>query len=275
MTIFDYTKLNSKIINQILIAILKKDSAFLISHKNKKLSKKQINTINLLYKKSQQNWPLPYLLNFSYFYKLKFKINQNVLIPRPETEIMIDKVLEIINDNKEEKINLLDIGTGSGAIIVNLAYIYKNKNNLKFIASDISKPALKLAKINAKSYKLENKIKFIQSDLLKNINLNNNNLIICANLPYLNKEEIKHQTLKKEPKIALYGGKDGIDFYKKLLVQIKSLNNIKSISVFFEINPQQNTLIKNLIKIQFPKAIIKSHKDLRKKIRFIQININN
>ncbi len=276
MTIFDYTKLNSDIINQILIAILKKDSAFLINHKNKKLSKKQVNTINFLYKKYQENWPLPYLLNVSYFYQLKLSINQNVLIPRPETEILVDKVIETIKENKNnEAINILDIGCGSGAIIINLAYNFKNNKKLKFIASDISRSALRIAKDNAKNYKLKTRIKFIQSDLLNNINLNKKKLIICANLPYLNKEEILHKSLKKEPKLALYGGKDGLKFYKILLIQIKSLNNIKNISVFFEINPQQNISLKKIIKYHFPEAIIRSHKDLRRKIRFIEININS
>lgn len=272
MTIFDYTKLNSYPINQILIAILKKDSAFLISHKNKKLTKKQINTINLLYKKYQNNWPLPYLLKYCFFYKLKLKINQNVLIPRPETEVMIDKIREKIND---EKTNILDIGTGSGAIILNLAFIYKNRKNLKFFASDISKKALNIAKDNAKTHLLAKKVKFFHSNILDNIQLNNDNLIIAANLPYLKKNELKHPSLKKEPKLALDGKNDGLFYYNKLLNDIKRFSKIKKIIIFLEINPEQNSKIRKIIKEKIKEAKIKTHRDLRRKIRFIEIKINN
>jgi release factor glutamine methyltransferase len=276
MTIADFTKLNSKIINQILIAILKKDSAFLISHKNKKLNKKQVNTINFIYNKYQNNWPLPYLLKFIYFYQLKIEINQKVLIPRPETEVMLDLILKKIKQEKNNQaINILDLGTGSGAIIVNLAYILKKEKNLKFFASDISSDCLKLAQKNANKYKLNKKIKFIQANLLNKIKLNNNQLIIAANLPYLNKGEILQESLKKEPKLALYGGKDGLDIYKNLLTEVYNLKKISKISIFLEINPHQGKQLKKIIKDKFSNIHIKSHYDLRNKLRFIQLDINN
>ncbi len=273
MLISDYLQKNQVIFEKILIAVLQKNSAFLIANKNKKLSRKQINTIDFLYNKYKNGWPLPYLLNNQEFYKLKLKVNQNVLIPRPETEIMIDLILNQYQFLKDKKVNFIDIGTGSGAIILNLAHIFKKKKNYNFYASDISKSALKIAKENAKNIKIDHKIKFIQSDLLENIKLNSNNLIITANLPYLNKEETKHFSLKKEPKLALYGGIDGLDLYRKLFKQLKAFKN--NITVFAEINPHQGKELKTIISNNFTKFKIKKHLDLRKKLRFIEVNINN
>lgn len=275
MQIADYLHKNNPVIDNILVAVLQKNSAFLIINKNKKLNKKQIDTIEFLYSKYENGWPLAYLLNYQKFYKLKLKVNQHVLIPRPETEIMIDLILNKCIHLNNKKINILDIGTGSGAIVLNLAYILKNNRNFNFYASDVSKPALKLAKENLKNLKINNKIKFIESNLLKKIKLNSNKLIIAANLPYLNNKEIMHSCLKKEPKLALYGGIDGLDIYRNLFNELKSFKNIKDITVYIEINPQQEKPLQSIIVNNFSKSKIKKHLDLRKKIRFMQIEINN
>ncbi len=276
MTISDYTNLNSNVINQILIAILKKDSAFLISHQNEKLTKFQINKIDYLYKKYKNNWPLPYLLNYCHFYQLKLELNQSVLIPRPETEIMLDIILEKVRKKPtNEKINILDLGTGSGAIIINLAYVLKNYKNISFFASDISRLALKVAIKNAKNHFLGKRIDFFLSNLLKNVNLNNNKLYITANLPYLSYKELKNPSLKKEPKLALYGGKNGLDIYKQLLIELKKFNKTKIIILLLEINPRQRLPLIKLIKTNYPQAKIIIHKDLRNKNRFLELIINN
>jgi len=275
MLISDYLQKDHKVFEKILIAVLQKNSAFLISNRDNKLSKKQINTIEFLYNKYKKGWPLPYLLNYQEFYKLKLKVNQNVLIPRPETEIMIDLILNQCHALKDKQVNILDIGTGSGAIILNLAYILKNNKNFKFYASDISIKALEIAKENAKNLTIKDKIKFKHSDLLENIKLNSNNLIISANLPYLCKKQINNPCLKKEPKLALYGGIDGLDIYRKLFNELRILKHIKNIAIFIEIDPKQEKSLRSLIKNNFIKTNIRKHFDLRKKLRFIQIDINN
>lgn len=275
MKIANYLKSNNEEKKQILTAILQKNSAFLIANQEKKLTKKQVKTIEFLYQKYQNGWPLPYLLNYQDFYKLKLKVNSQVLIPRPETELIIDLVLNQCQDLKNKKIDFLDIGTGSGAIILNLAHILKDYKNYQFFASDISKTSLELAKENAINFKLSKKIKFIHSDLLEKINLNSNYLIITANLPYLDDIQIKNPNLKKEPEIALYGGKGGLDIYRRLFTDLKKFKKVKYIKLFLEIDPAQKNKLEKIIKNNWPKSEIFKHYDLRKKLRFISINLNN
>lgn len=243
----------------------------LIINYNKIIKKKDIKKINNLVNKRIKGWPIAYLLGVKNFYDLEFIINKNTLIPRPESELIIENILnEIKNNKKEEKNNktIIDIGTGSGCLIVSLANILKNNKNIKFFGIDISSKALKIAKKNAKKYKLDKKIKFIKGDLLKPIlkKINQEDeLIIIANLPYLTKKEIKSSpSIKFEPQKALYGGKDGLKYYQKLLDQIKKINNDKGVSVYKEINPHQKEKLENLIikKIGLFNPKIKTQKDL-------------
>lgn len=291
MTIYDYLKKYSSIkleIREILSAVLKKEAAFLISNYNKKLTKKQEMIVNELIKKYKDNWPLPYLIEKKSFYHLNLYINSNVLIPRPETELLVDLILtdiKKINRNKKnrnkqgkgkskektETISIIDIGTGSGAIILSLADKLKGVKNIKFIATDISTLALKVTKTNAQILNLTKRVKIIKADLLSFLPENKENLIMVANLPYLNSKQLKEKSIEKEPKLALNGGHLGLSIYRQLLKQIK-LKNISNSFLYLEINPEQKNELIILIKKNWPKAKIKTEKDLRKKIRFLKVS---
>lgn len=168
-----------------------------------------------LYKKHlmKDNTPIQYKRGWVEFYKLRFKVTQDVLIPRPETELLVDEVLRL-----KPKV-VLDIGTGSGNIAISIA---KNLPGVKVIASDISIKALKIAKQNAKLHAVKEQIDFIISDLLENINMSSD--VIVTNLPYIPTERISYldSSVKDyEPRIALDGGEDGFSIYRKLFVQMK------------------------------------------------------
>ncbi|MDO8638784.1 MAG: peptide chain release factor N(5)-glutamine methyltransferase [Candidatus Daviesbacteria bacterium] len=195
------------------------------------------------------NTPQQYQEGYVEFYKLRFKVTPDVLIPRPETELLVDYVLDFIKQQRtpnNELITILDIGTGSGNIAISIA---KNLKDVRIIATDVSQKALKVARQNAKLHRVSDKIEFIQSNLLdviasraKQSNTDNdqrqiassplaprndNNIdIIVTNLPYIPSARIPHldSSVKDfEPNVALDGGEDGFELYRKLFQQISDL----------------------------------------------------
>ncbi|AZJ35789.1 peptide chain release factor N(5)-glutamine methyltransferase [Tenacibaculum singaporense] len=176
--------------------------------------------------------PIQYILGKTEFYGLPFKVNENTLIPRPETEELVEWILEEISVN--DKRNILDIGTGTGCIPISLK---KNLPSSNFSAIDVSEEALEIAKQNAKLNEVE--ISFINEDILKTKRLNGMFDIIVSNPPYvreLEKVEIKNNVLKNEPHLALFVKDDNpLLFYKKIADLAKS-NLTKNGLLFFEIN---------------------------------------
>lgn len=162
--------------------------------------------------------PLQHITNTQEFMKMNFFVNNNVLIPRADTEVLVEEVIKLGKTKKSPVI--LDLCTGSGAIAVSIA---KYLPNAKVYASDISKKALEVAKINAKNNDVENRIEFINSDLfekMKGLKFD----IIVSNPPYIKTEVIKEldEEVKKEPIIALDGGNDGLSFYRKIVEEAYS-----------------------------------------------------
>ena len=147
--------------------------------------------------------------------KLNFFVDENVLIPRPDTEILVEEVIKIAKKTKAKKI--LDLCTGSGAIAVSLA---KYLGDVEITAIDISSKSLQIAIKNAKSNQVEDKITFIESDLFSNITDDKYDIIV-SNPPYIRKDVINTLTkeVQKEPKIALDGGEDGLEFYRKIVCE--------------------------------------------------------
>ncbi len=258
----------------ILSKILKKNRSYLISHRDEKINYlKYLKAIKNC-KKRVKNIPLAYINKEKGFYNINLTINKNVLIPRPESELFIDYFK---NKNFNNSLTI-DIGTGSGVLIISLL---KNINlkkfyNYKFIASDISVKAIKLAKKNAKKYNLKNIITFKKSDLLssfkKNELLTPNNIYIIANLPYLNKKEMEEISIQKEPKKALYSNKNGLDHYYRLIDELKQFKlNTKKIEIAMEINPHQKNLLIKKIRDIFPNFDHNIIKDYNNKDRILVI----
>lgn len=163
--------------------------------------------------KLRNHIPIEHITNQKEFMKLNFFVNEDVLIPRQDTETLVEEVIKIAKASKDREI--LDLCTGSGAIAVSLAkYIEESQ----ITAIDISKEALKIAKKNAVNNQVENKITWLQSDLFKNISSKKFDIIV-SNPPYIKRDIIKtlDKDVQKEPKIALDGGYDGLDFYRKII----------------------------------------------------------
>lgn len=223
-----------------------------------KVSKNIDNDIEKL----KEGYPIQYLIGYVNFYGLNIKVNENVLIPRYETEFLVEKT---INYSKmfNNKVKILDIGTGSGAIAIALS----KKINCDVDAVDISNEALNVASINA----IDNNsnINFIQSDLFKNIN--NKYDIIISNPPYIGEDEkIMDSVDKYEPHLALYAKDNGLYFYKRILEDAKNYLNDKFI-IAFEIGCLQANSIMQIAQNYFSNANIIVEKDLSGKDRYLFI----
>lgn len=266
----------------ILAFLLNKSREFILININFKIPVKIEKKFKEITKKRTTGYPLEYLLKEAYFYGYQFIINKHALIPRPETELLIDLIIKEINNfNKNKKINFLDIGTGSGIIAISLAKEITKKNykiyqKSSFYALDISSQALTIAEKNIKKHKLTKKIKLLKSDLLSNLPHNfwkQKKIILAANLPYLTKKQIRQEkNISWEPIIALDGGIKGVKLYKQLFSDILK-QDFLDLSLYCEIDPNQAPLLKKIAKKQFNKldTEIKIIKDLRKKNRFLII----
>jgi len=297
MTIHDlfakyFSKLDRLDLELISAHIIKKSREFVLAHPEYEIPKLKIVNCKLKIARRMNNEPLAYILGHKEFYRLDFKVNKHTLIPRPETELLVELAMQEVKSMKKVA-SVVDVGTGSGNIIISLAKNLQNKK-IKYFGVDISKKALQVAKYNAKKNKVNKKINFLHGDLLNNKKLFNkktkkqfNNLTIIANLPYLSKKnygETLPNVKNYEPKSALYSSKNGLWHYEKLLQQIKNLHASYSpalpagrlfhTSCFLEFSPEQKNNLKVLIKKILPSAQIEFKKDLAKKWRVCTIKLS-
>lgn len=268
-------KINSAILDaEILLSfILKKPKEFLYLNPNKKINEVQQTKFQNLIKKRIQGQPIAYLIKHKEFFGLDFTVNKNVLIPRPDTEILVGQVLKSI-DKIRQKFVIADIGTGSGSIVISLAKNLPGKK-IKFYGIDICKKALSVAKQNAKKHNVFSQINFFQGNLLEPLK-NKKIDLITANLPYLSEESHKNLSIevKTEPTKALIAGKkiiEELNLYKKLFQQIVKFK-LNPKLIFCEIHSYQKKSLEKIIKKFLPNAEITFHKDLNHQTRITEIS---
>ena len=209
-------KLDSEIL---LSEVIKKNRQYLILNSNQELKKENVKSFNYLLKKRKKGMPIAYLINKKEFWKHNFYINQNVLIPRPDTELLVEETLKLFNINS--KLNILDIGTGSGCILLS---ILNERKNFFGTGIDISKKAINVARFNAKMHQLSNRVKFYNSDVDKFL-IGKYDLIL-SNPPYIRQQDLKYLEIDVkgfEPKLALDGGKDGFSKITKVISKTSRL----------------------------------------------------
>jgi release factor-specific protein-(glutamine-N5) methyltransferase len=258
MTIEELLRKNTKILEKsgsetarldaeiLLLHIIQKDRSYLYSHKTDLLSDENEILYTKLVKRRTENEPVSYITGKKEFMGLELFVDQNVLIPRPDTEILVEHAIEWIN-KKSDLVRVLDLCTGSGAIGVSIA---KYCHNIQVDLSDYSHDALSVAKKNVKANNLENKIHIIESDLFNNISVDKKYHIIVSNPPYISENEMKQlegNVLNYEPHMALYGGKDGNDFYRKIISNSKKYL-FKNGLLVFEIGCSQGKIVSQLLK---------------------------
>ncbi len=226
----------------LLMFVLNMDKIQLLTS-NEKISEEHYQYYLKLLEKRKNSEPVAYLIGKCEFMSLTFFVNENVLIPRGDTEILVERAINEIKANGYKK--MLDIGCGSGCIPVSLCYY----TGIDCITVDIDNNPLLIAEKNATYNNVEGKIKFVQSDLFSNVEENLTFDIITSNPPYITTEEMRKlmpDVVNYEPHLALHGGDDGLSFYKKITpTAFKKLN--KNGLLIFEIGLHQGYDIKGLM----------------------------
>ncbi|MGN1343599.1 MAG: peptide chain release factor N(5)-glutamine methyltransferase [Traorella sp.] len=227
-----------------------------------------LEEFNTKYKRLLTGEPLQHILGYEYFYGYQFIVNEDVLIPRPETEELVANILAYYDEYfNGQKVDVCDIGTGSGAIAIALK---KEEANFTMHASDISEKAIKVAKKNAQN--LEANVNFLIGDMCEPlINQNIKVDILVSNPPYIpNNEEMEHSVKDFEPHVALFGGEDGLKFYRIIFERSKYLLKEKSF-LAFEMGYNQKEKLTSLAKEYFPTSKIEVLKDMNGKNRMLFI----
>jgi release factor glutamine methyltransferase len=244
----DFPKHEAEII---LANLLKRPRTYLLAHPEKKLGWKLVRQFNQHIARRERGEPLAYIFGQTYFYKHEFLVDKRVLIPRPETEWLVEAANATLKQNPEIGM-IIDVGTGSGAIVLS---IYKSLppsrcREIKWLATDYSASALTVARLNARRLKVS-RVVFQRGDLLqpslKKISglKVHKKVLLLANLPYLPNADYKKtpvEVFKFEPKQALVAGPDGLKFYNRLIKQVAKLK--REVICFFEIDPGQAAAIK-------------------------------
>lgn len=252
----------------ILEATLKKPREYLMIYDNKEITERERTTYIKNIKMLILGEPLQYITGKQEFMKLNFLITKNVLIPRQDTEILVEEAIKLAKKINNPKI--LDLCTGSGAIGISIA---KYVENTKVIATDISKPALEIAKKNAELNGVKNNIEFIESNLFAKLKDKKFDIIV-SNPPYIETNLIKNlpKDVQKEPKIALDGGKDGLDFYRKIADKAYEYLNRQGY-ICLEIGYNQKINVEKILQSKKRYINIYSKKDLCENDRIIVAGI--
>ncbi len=255
---------------QVLLAhYLEKSRSWLLAHPDARIPKTQFNTIIQASSRLVHGEPLPYVIGHWEFYGLDFQLTQAVLIPRPETELIVERAINWLHLHPDRR-KAVDVGTGSGCIGITLA---KNIPDLHVILTDISPDAVDVAHRNANNYKLVDRLEFIQADLLDGVSESFD--LICANLPYIPTTLLNTLTVgKREPTLALDGGLNGILVISRLLKQARNYLTPGGL-LLLEIESSQGLEVKALAESHYPISKVQIIKDLASMDRCLQIEEPN
>lgn len=233
----------------VLSNLLNVDTLYIHTHLNKKVDKDIEEGFISIMNKRKEGYPLQYLLNEEEFMGNNFYVEEGVLVPRGETEIIVEYIIDYISKNyKGKDINLLEIGIGSGAISLSIA---KKLPNIRVIGTDIGYIPIKVSNINKERLGLEN-VEFFQGDLfkaLKDLELDGKFNIIISNPPYIKAkdiEDLQREVKEFEPRLALDGGEDGLKFYRKISKEGKRYLNSKGMLIY-EIGYDQAREVKDIL----------------------------
>ena len=252
---------------QVLLAhILQKPRSWVLAHPEVELNAEQDEALQIALTQLQQDIPLPYVIGHWEFFGLDFIVTPDVLIPRPETEELVEEALEWLRDKKDA--HVLDMGTGSGCIPISLA---RNAPDLSLVAVDRSSAALEIARQNAAKHGVAERIEFIESDLFSNVPSFKRSNVITANLPYIPTETLKTLAVyTREPSLALDGGVDGLDLIRRLLADAPQFLAPDGL-MLLEIDSSHGGKALKTAKEYFPAAECELLQDLSGRDRFIRI----
>ena len=235
---------NPQLDSEILLSSsIKRDKKHIILNPKEHLSSEQLQKFKSLIERRKKGEPIAYLINKKDFWKDEFFVNKDVLIPRPDTELIIEQVLKIFS--KDRQLQVLDIGTGSGCILLS---ILKERPNFYGTGMDISKKSINVSKFNAKQLNLTNRVKFFHSSV-DNFKIGKYDVIV-SNPPYielLNLKYLEKDVVNFEPKLALNGGLDGFSKIRKVISKTRALIK-KNGKFILEIGFNQKNKVKKILK---------------------------
>ena len=262
-----------KLVAQVLLAhaLGVPRASVLISPPHHVLQPHQIVSFRALVARCVEGEPMAYVVGHTEFHALEFQIDRRALIPRPETEQLVELALRRLRVlNLPSQTLVVDVGTGSACIVVSLAV---KLPNVRFMATDISSDALALAHDNAKKHKVNSRIQFLRGDLLTPVPVRADGVV--ANLPYVTTAEwqsLPHHIRNHEPRTALDGGADGLDLIRRLLSQASK--RVKPDGwLLLEIGATQGTAVSTLARQAFPLAAVNLHRDFAGLTRVVEIQL--
>lgn len=256
----------------VLVAhLLNKPRTWVLAHPEITLLEEQQAQLNELLTRLENGEPFPYVLGHWEFFSMDFDITPDVLIPRPETELLVEKAIAWLQESPVRR-TVADIGTGSGIIAVTLA---ANVRDVYILATDISPEALEVAQKNARKFDVADRIEFIQCDILPKrpdpFPTDQHFDLICANLPYIPTETLHALPVYgREPTLALDGGPDGLDLFRKLMALAPDWLAPNSL-MLLEIEATQGVQALNLACDLFSEGEIHLHQDLTGRDRLLEI----
>jgi release factor glutamine methyltransferase len=262
-SLLEAANINPKISEWLMLHLLQLDRTGWMQQLNKEIPLAECNTYSQWINRVVSGEPYQYITGVEEFYGREFIVSPDVLIPRPETEQLVENVLQYRNErwSEAEKVVAVDIGTGSGAIAISLALESKL---MEVLAVDLSLAALDIARRNA--LKLHANVQFLQSDLLSSLIQTEQQVdIIVSNPPYIplhQKELLDHNVVDFEPHLALFAEEDGLYFYRKITEQAKKILKSKGM-IAFEVGFDQAEQVATIIKEHFPQAQCEIKRDLQ------------
>lgn len=211
----------------ILSHVIGEDREYLIRNSGEDVSSAFVDLFVQYVNRVSDGEPVAYITNLKEFYGLDFFVDNRVLIPRPETEEVVDKAMRFLSGLGSGLLKVLDVGTGSGNIAVSIAASFDRERDLLVDAVDVSEDALAVARVNVSSHSVEDRVHVFQSDLLSSVEIGASYDIIVANLPYIGEVEnrfVSASAERYEPNVALFGGSNGLVLYEKMFDQLFDLN---------------------------------------------------
>ena len=238
--------------------VLKYDRAHFYASLREQFTSEKLEIVRSLVNRRAQGEPLAYITQHKEFYGLDFCVTPAVLIPRQETELLVEEALKFAAESSERNISVADIGTGSGAIAVSIAI---NLPQAKVYATDFSKEALEIADLNRRKHGVADKVTLLEGDLLQPLPLPVD--LIVSNPPYIASGLLSGLApeVGSEPRLALDGGKEGLEVIDRLIEQAPAKLNAGG-SILVEISPEQTTAVTKMARAQFPAADISCANDL-------------
>ncbi len=257
---------------QVLLAnVLDRPRTWILSHSDSLLDPEAISTLEPLLRRLEQGEPLPYVLGHQEFFGLDFQITPDVLIPRPETELLVERAIAWLQAAADRR-TVADVGTGSGCIAVCLAV---NVPGTRILATDISRPALTVALHNARRHEVAGQIDLLECDILPShidgLSTDHHFDLVCANLPYIPTATLQNLPIYgHEPALALDGGRDGLDPFRKLFGMVTDWMTPGG-RILLEIEATRGAAVLSLAYDAFAASSIHLHRDLAGLDRLLEI----